>query len=59
MKNEFVAAEIWLRNQAKKRKNIQDQQIIDEMLAALKKKHEAQKQQQINELTEKLKRVRV
>lgn len=59
MKNEFAAAEIWLRDQAKKRKSFQDQEIIDQMLNALKKKNEAQKQQQINELTEKLKNVRV
>lgn len=42
----------------KKRKNNQDQEIIDEFLLELKKKNEREKQNKINELTEQLERAK-
>ena len=58
MKKEITAFETWIRNQVKKQKNIDDQLILDEMLLDLKKKNEAEKQQQIDKLTKKLEKMR-
>jgi len=55
---ETTAFETWMRNQVKKQKNIEDQEILDQMLEALRKKNEAQKQHQIGDLTEKLEKAR-
>jgi len=52
---EITPFERWMRNQVKKQKNIDDQEMLDEMLLDLKKKNEAKKQQQIDELDKKLK----
>ena len=54
---EVTPFERWMRNQVKKQKNIEDQKILDEMLVELKKKHDAERQQQINDLTEQLEKI--
>ncbi len=58
MKKDLTPFETWMRNQVKKQKNIDDQNILDEMLADLKKKNEALKQQQIEDLDERLKKAK-
>lgn len=50
--------ERWMRNQVKKQKNLDDQQILDQMMADLKEKNETQKQQKIDDLTEQLQKIR-
>ncbi len=58
LKYEPGSFERYMRNQIRKRKNIEDQKILDQMMADLKKKNETQKQQQIDELTSKLEKAR-
>jgi hypothetical protein len=55
---ETTAFEVWMRNQVKKQKNTEDQEILDQMLEELRKKNEAHKQHEIYELTEKLEKAR-
>jgi hypothetical protein len=58
MKKELSAFEVYIRNQMRKQKDQEDQEMLDHMLMDLKKKNEAEKQQQIDELTKKLEKVR-
>ncbi len=58
MQNEITPFERWMRNKVKKRKDAEDQLILDQMLSDLKKSHENQKQQQIEGLTKELKKAK-
>lgn len=54
MKIDAAILETWIKTQAKKRKNEEDQRILDEMLRELKMKNESQKHEHICGITEQL-----
>lgn len=58
MKKELSPFEVYIRNKLRKQKDLEDQEIIDQMLLDLKKKNEAQKQQQIDELNQQLEKAK-
>lgn len=58
VKLEYTPFETWMRNQSKKRKNLEDQKLLDDMLLDLKSKNEAVKRKQIDGLTKELEKAK-
>lgn len=50
MKRELTPFERWIRNKLKKQKNIEDQKIIDDMLAELKVNHDIEREKKIKKM---------
>ncbi len=59
MKKDITPFDRWLKTQNKKRKNYYDQIILDQILQNLKKKHELERKQKIEELSRKLEELRL
>ncbi len=56
--SEKTPFERWMRNQIKKKKNIDDQEILDEILEDLKKKHEKERLEKIDKLQHQIEKIR-